>query len=150
MSFPISFLSFFLAVTLCFATTEMVSKMDTEMMENIRPTTPKIYLVTAGEKPAEEELLMSFMTVKACPGDYKEGFSFRCDTNTGPTFPVVVFRTNSAIFKKERKAPYYIAGDTPEKVRPFPYEQFQDVDRIRIACRVRTRKPVWIDLEVEC
>lgn len=120
----------------------------------VKPTIPRMFLTSAGMKPTTEMLLMSFTTVTVCPDDYPEGFSFRCDVTTGPDFPVVVFRVAGKVYQKERVAPYYLQGDTPIKVRPFLY---QDVTggmlsggRIRIACRVRMRLPVWIDLVTQC
>lgn len=127
----------------------------TGAVERVRPTIPKFYLSEAGTKPVKETNLTSFKTVKVCPEHYPNGFTFRCDTVTGPTFPVVVFRVMSKVYMKERSSPYYIAGDTPMKVRPFPYESFGPKNkimgtRLRLTCRVRTRKPVWIDVVTDC
>lgn len=114
----------------------------------VRPTVPKLYLTEAGNFPAEESLIPSFTSTTICPDDYKNGFSFRCETKTGPNFPLVVFRVNGKVYQKQRKAPYYLQGDTPKFVRKFLYEDFRK--KIRITCRVRTRKAVWVDILVKC
>lgn len=123
----------------------------------VRPSIPKLFLTEAGRVPVAEVKLDSFKPVTICPRrDYPNGFSFRCETTTGPDFGTVVFRVSGAVFHKEYSAPYYISENTREGlVRPFPYDNFSVDDkinrtRLRIACRVRTRRPVWIDLITQC
>lgn len=68
----------------------------------------------------------------------------------------VIFLVSGEIFRKEFKTPYYINENTREGlVRPFPYSNFTAADkimgtRLRVVCKVRTRKPVWVDLVTDC
>lgn len=112
-----------------------------------RPTIPTLFLSKPGDKPVREVALVSFTEVQVCLSDYPNGFSIRCEVTTSPGFRTVVFRVNTQIRKKQYFAPYYLAGDTAIKVRPFYFGANRD--RLRIACRVRTRKPVWVDL-IKC
>ena len=121
-----------------------------------RPSIPKIYVASAGPvNTSTETMLPSFRKSRVCPKNYPDGFSLRCQTVTGSDFPTVVFRVASQVFHKEHRPPYYINENTRQGlIRPFPYQNYsriiQNRGSLRITCRVRTRKPVWVDVIPEC
>lgn len=122
---------------------------------DIRPTIPKWYMTSAGlNSSAVEVPVTAYRRFEFCGTDYPQGYSFRCETTTGPDFPTVTFRVNAVVYRKEYFAPYYISGNTLAGIiRPFPYGDFKQRTanpRIRIACRVRTRAPVWVDIFDTC
>lgn len=117
-----------------------------EPVDPIRPTIPVLYLSAAGPLPVTETRLTSFTTVKVCPANFPNGWTIRCDTVSQTS---VIFRVKTKIYKKEFFPPYYIEGNWKEGESIPAYDMGSDV-RQRIACRVRTRKPVWVDFVKEC
>lgn len=114
-------------------------------MDPVRPTIPTVYLSTAGAAPHLEVILASFTEVPICPAHYPKGFTIRCEVTGAKT---VSWSVMGKPYKKEFYAPYFLAGNVRENVKPF--NNLQNKDRIRVACRVATRKPVWIDLIKSC
>lgn len=116
------------------------------MVDPLRPTIPELYFSTAGNFPLTETKLVPFTTFNVCATDYPYGWTLRCETTT-PTS--VVFRVMGKIYKKEFFPPYYLTGNWKENngVKSF---DMGSMTRVRIACRVRTRKPVWIDIVKSC
>lgn len=129
-------------IVLFFITTTTAAK--------VRPTIPKLFLSDAGLKPVQEESLKSFSNITVCPTDYPKGFTIRCDTTTGPDYKRVEFRINRAMYMTEVIPPYYVQGDTKRRVKAFKFDLFEERKRIRVSCRVRTRRPVWIDIFRGC
>lgn len=146
--------SFFTASLVLFLVSLRASAQPTE---EVRPTIPTLYLTTAGPVATVTETMMtSFTNVTICPADYPAGFSVRCETTTGPDFPTVRFIVSGGTYKKEFKAPYYLAGNTRNgTIVPFPFSSFGPADkirgtRLRVICKVRTRKGVFVDLVDMC
>lgn len=111
-----------------------------------RPTIPELYLSGAGPLPVSETKMSSFSVVDVCPANFGAGWTVRCATTSSSS---VIFRVKGALFKKEFFAPYYLNGNwgTGSSIRP--YEIGQDTMQ-RISCKVRTRKPVWVDIRIKC
>lgn len=149
-----------LILSSCILLTLLLPVVGQDLLPNgkVRPTIPRWYFTSAGWRRSRPEVLLrSFRRFEFCGTDYREGYSFRCETTTGPDFPTVLFRVASTEYRKEYFPPYYIAGNTKAGlVRPFPYNATyvrkgaKDGPRIRITCRVRTRRPVWIDIYDRC
>lgn len=119
--------------------------------QKVRPTVPKLYISEAGRTPVTETMVKSFSRVTICPDDYPNGFTVRCDVQTGPDFPIVVWRVNNAVYRRHFKAgPYYIQGANAFKVRPFKFDDFIGLKKVRIACKVRQRKEIRIVLLRGC
>lgn len=118
--------------------------------QKVRPTIPKLFFSEAGLKPVEETELKSFSNITICPQDFPIGFTIRCDTITGPDYKRVDFRINGDMYMKEVIPPYYLQGDTKRRVKSFKFNLFEEKRRMRVACRVRTRRAVWIDIFREC
>lgn len=119
-------------------------------MTDSRPTVPVLYLSTAGKRPLIETRLMSFTEVKLCPDEYPTGWTIRCDVISKPP---VIFRVMGQIYSKEYRVPYYLSGNWRDQVGDFVDEGAEFLaksNRLRIACRVRTRKAVWVDIVVGC
>lgn len=113
--------------------------------EPLRPTIPKLFLSTAGSPPFTENSLTPFRSYDICPDDYETGFSIRCEVENAKT---VFWRVNGVLFKKEYFAPYYLSGNWKDRIGA--YKGLEVFDRIRVACRVPTRKPVWVDIIKKC
>lgn len=116
----------------------------------VRPTIPKLFLSNAGLKPVKEEALLSFSNITICTDDYPQGFTIRCDTITGPDYKRVEFRTSGKMYMKEVISPYYLQGDTMRRVQAFKFDLFEEKKRLRVSCRVRTRRAVWVDIFRGC
>lgn len=115
-----------------------------------RPTIPVLYLSSAGKLPLTESRLASFSEVRVCADDFPTGWTVRCDVVSKPS---VVFRVMGQIYKKEYRAPYYLSGNWRDRVGDFSVEGAEFLaksKRLRISCRVRTRKAVWVDFVVGC
>lgn len=114
----------------------------------MRPSIPKLYLSTAGRPPFTELMITPFRRLNVCPSEYKSGFSIRCEVaNAGTVF----WRVRGQLYKKEYFAPYYLSGNWRTQVGPFKgLDNLPRGARLRVACRVLTRKPVWVDLIKSC
>lgn len=113
-------------------------------------TIPKLYLSTAGLAPYNESAIIPFTQLNICPTNFPNGFSIRCDVAFPTAFrrKTVFWRVNGQLSKKEYHSPYYLAGDWRNGVGSF--KGLESASRVRVTCRVLTRKPVWIDLVKFC
>lgn len=111
----------------------------------IRPGIPKLFLTTAGTPPYDETEIQSYTEYAVCPDDYPTGFSIRCEVSNAGT---VFWRTNGNIFDQQYVEPYLLAGNSENYINP--YAGLESVSRVRVACQVLTRQPVWVDLVRSC
>lgn len=114
-----------------------------------RPTVPKLYLHASGMAPYSpaEMMLPSFKAAYVCPSlDYPTGYNIRCEVRNWNK--KVSFRVNGKPYRTESVKPYFLAGDLNGKVWRFKFPS--GVTKVRVACLVDTRKPVWIDLYEKC
>lgn len=115
-----------------------------------RPTMPVLYLSTAGQFPLTEARLKPFTDVKICPDDFPSGWTVRCDVLSRES---VIFQVMGEVYKKEYRPPYYLSGNWRNQVGDFTKEGHDFISkshRLRIACRVQTRMPVWVDFNIGC
>lgn len=115
-----------------------------------RPSIPTIDIVEAGPKPVSQNYkrLRSFRFIEICPGDYTNGYSIRCNVQNNNKS--VIFFVEYSEFNRQYKEPYFLAGDNKKRVRPFEMSKHFGRKDVRIACRVRTRRPVWVHLIEKC
>lgn len=113
-----------------------------------RPSIPKLYLSTAGMPPFTEIMITPFRRLNVCPSEYSSGFSIRCEVaNAGTVF----WKVRGQLHKKEYFAPYYLSGNWRTQVGPYKgLDNMPRGARLRVACNVATRKPVWVDLIKSC
>lgn len=118
---------------------------------NQRPSPPsqhELYFVIAGRPPHHETPIASSSTLEICPRDYPNGFSIRCMV---AKTRVVYWRVDGKPFKREYHAPYYLGGNWRQRVRP--YKGLDDMAKgssMRVSCRVRRGRNVWVNLVKSC
>lgn len=110
-----------------------------------RPTIPRLYLASAGMPPRVESMITPFQELSVCPSTFPAGFSVRCEVQNALT---VEFYVNQTSFRKEFYAPYFLNGNVGDMV--YRFEALTNRPRVRIGCRVATRRPVWVDLVKSC
>lgn len=140
-------LSIFLAVSVARAQEPSMSpEMSPEMVDPMaRPSIPMLYLSSAGKGMHKEMMITPFKQITICSKDYPTGFSIRCAVmNTQH----VDFYVNYKLYRTEMYKPYFLSGNLMGDVHPFT--GLDTKDKVRVGCRVATRKPVWVDLIKSC
>lgn len=139
LSFFTSFITFVLC-SLCTA-----QEMSQPPLAPMRPTIPKLYLSSAGSAPFAEMMLQSFQDVNICTQDYPSGYTIRCAVQNTEQ---VDFYVANKHFKLEMYPPFYLNGNIGDTV--YRFNGLQNVTRLRIGCRVATRRAVWVNLVKTC
>lgn len=143
----VAILSMMLAVSIVRAQEPSVSpEMSPEIVDPMtRPSIPVLYLTSAGKGMHKEMMITPFKPMTICPKDHPTGFSIRCGVSNAKQ---VDFYVNYKLYRSELYKPYFLAGNLMGHVHPFT--GLDTKDKVRVGCRVATRKPVWVDLIKSC
>lgn len=127
-------------VMLCFASAENTSL----------PKGIKMYIVKSGGIAwafKTETPLELGKNNRVCPTDFKKGFSIRCEPETDNQNVKVLFYLNSKFRRAQKSAPYFLNGNTAQKVRPM---FFGNRRWIRVTCMADGFRRARVTLKIDC